>query len=117
MMRDAEYPNVAGSKGDAETGREAAASINPHLGRLQRLVADAVKVAGDAGMTPEELCQATGLERTTIQPRTSELKAKGVLRDSGQRRRNKSRKRAIVWVYVPGPERAVVAHNMGGANE
>lgn len=102
------YPAVAGSKGEAETGKEAAASMNPHLGRLQRLVADTVKSAAEYGMTPEELCEATGLERTTLQPRTSELRAKGVLRDSGLRRLNRSRKKAIVWVYVPEEERAAL---------
>ena len=112
------YPAVAGSKGEAETGKEAAASMNPHLGRLQRLVADTVKSSGENGMTPEDLCEATGLERTTVQPRTSELRAKGILRDSGLRRLNRSRKRAIVWVYVPQEERASIAPaNDVGANE
>lgn len=102
------YPNCAGSKGEAETGKDAAAAMNLHLGRVQQLVADTVEAAGARGMTPEELSEATGLERTTVQPRTSELRAKGILRDSGQRRLNRSRKRAIVWVYVPKDERAAL---------
>ena len=38
------------------------------------------------------------MERTTVQPRTSELKLLGLIEDSGERRRNRNGKRAIVWV-------------------
>ncbi|GAY19724.1 hypothetical protein SFOMI_0244 [Sphingobium fuliginis] len=37
--------------------------------------------------------------RVSLQPRFSELKAKGLIADSGKRRVNpSSRKRAVVWV-------------------
>jgi hypothetical protein len=38
------------------------------------------------------------MDRWTIQPRTSELRGEGLIRDSGQRRRNATGKLAIVWV-------------------
>jgi hypothetical protein len=37
------------------------------------------------------------MDRWSIQPRTSELKRKGLIRDSGQRRPNCTGKKAIVW--------------------
>ncbi len=95
----AKFPDVAGFKGEAETGREAAAAMSPHLGRLQKLVFDMVLAQREAGLTPEEAVQLSRIERVSIQPRFSELKAKGKIVDSGQRRLNpSSHKRAVVWV-------------------
>jgi len=102
------YPHSAGYKGAAETGREAAEAMAPKLGRLQRLVADAVKARGAYGLTPEEMAELHGIDRVSVQPRFSELRAKGLIADSGKRRANpSSRKRAVVWVlneYAPGAE-------------
>lgn len=93
------YPNSAGFKGSAETGREAAEAIAPKLGNLQRLVLEAVKARGAYGLTPEELSDNREIGRVSVQPRFSELKAKGLIVDSGKRRSNpSSRKRAVVWV-------------------
>ncbi|MDZ7895445.1 MAG: hypothetical protein U5M50_11100 [Sphingobium sp.] len=94
----ASFPYAAGFKGEAETGKEAAEAINKQLGRLQRLVLDAVTSRGPLGLTPEEACDLLDLPRTSLQPRFSELKAKGKVVDSGMRRANpSSRKRAVVW--------------------
>lgn len=91
------YPNEAGSKGPAETGPEAAADVD--CARLQRLVLGSIRRAQKAGRTAEEVANALQLPRVTAQPRTSELKAKGLIFDSGQRRINRSSgKRAVVWV-------------------
>ncbi len=93
------YPNNAGFKGSAETGREAAEAINERLGGLQRRVFDAVKGRGTNGLTPEEAADLLAESRVSVQPRFSELKAKGLIADSGKRRVNpSSRKRAVVWV-------------------
>ena len=48
------YPDLPGFKGVAETGAQAAASIAPRLGRLQRMVREAVAQRGPNGLTPEE---------------------------------------------------------------
>jgi len=102
------YPNSAGFKGAAETGREAAEAIAPKLGRLQSMVLAAVKSRGPYGLTPEELADVRDIGRVSVQPRFSELKAKGLIVDSGRRRQNpSSRKRAVVWVakeFAPAPE-------------
>ena len=47
-----------------------------------------------------QFCLAARLEmdRWSIQPRTSELRRKGLIRDSGRRRPNATGKRAIVWI-------------------
>jgi hypothetical protein len=102
------YPDQPGFKGDAETGREAAADIAPHLGRLQRMVLGVISDRGAHGATPEEAADLLGLARVSSQPRCSELKAKGAIVDSGMRRVNaSSSKRAVVYVlpeYAPVEE-------------
>jgi hypothetical protein len=46
--------------------------------------------------------------RWSVQPRLSELKAKGLVVDSGVRRRNSTGKNAIVWV-APGHKQDLAA--------
>jgi hypothetical protein len=84
------FPEAAGFKGDAETGREAAEAMAPHLGRLQELVLGLVRERGKFGLTPEEAADLSGIDRVSLQPRFSELKTKGRIVDSGQRRLNPS---------------------------
>jgi hypothetical protein len=103
MMQET-YPDMPGFKGEAETSREAAEAIATVSGRLRKLAREAYRDVGRTGLTPEELAHRVGLPRETMQPRTSELKALGILADSGLRRRNGSGKRAAVLVlaeYAP----------------
>jgi hypothetical protein len=91
------YPNVAGHRG-VDTSVDAAAAIQSKLGRLQVLALTAIKAAGQRGLTADELAAALTLDRYSIQPRTSELKLLGQIRDSELRRKNATGKAAIVWV-------------------
>lgn len=100
------YPDVAGYKGSAETGREAAEAIAPKCGRLQRLTLDIVRSAGAHGRTADEAAEACGMDRWSIQPRVSELKAKGLITDSGLRRANVTGRNAVVWVVPEHKRRA-----------
>ena len=56
-----------------------------------------IRDAGPRGLTADELSAHLDMDRWSIQPRTSELRRKGLIRDSGQRRPNGSGKQAIVW--------------------
>lgn len=91
------YPSEPGFKGDADTGREAAEAMQSHCGRLQRMALAHIRGAAANGYTADELAAAMGMDRWAVQPRTSELKAKGLIVDSGMRRRNVTGKRAVVW--------------------
>lgn len=91
------YPSEPGFKGNADTGREAAEAMQSKCGRLQQMALAHIRAAGAGGYTADELSAAMGMDRWTVQPRTSELKAKGLIVDSGQRRRNVTGKRAVVW--------------------
>ncbi|MCB2114273.1 MAG: hypothetical protein R3C42_07355 [Parvularculaceae bacterium] len=94
MMR---YPDGPGHR-NVDTSMAAADAMAPKLGRLQRMAAAAIRDAGADGLTADELAARLDLDRASIQPRTSELKRKGIIRDSGRRRRNVSGKAAIVWI-------------------
>ncbi|SMQ68895.1 hypothetical protein SAMN06297468_1167 [Altererythrobacter xiamenensis] len=93
------YPDAPGHR-NVETSIAAAEALTPKLGRLQRMAHAAIRDAGFIGLTADELAVRLDMDRYSIQPRTSELKRKGMIRDCGQRRPNSSGKMAIVWVAV-----------------
>ena len=91
------YPDAPGHR-QVETSVAAADAFAPKLGRLQRMAEGAIKAAGPHGLTADELAARLAMDRWSIQPRTSELKRKGLIRDSGRRRPNCTGKCAIVWI-------------------
>ncbi len=91
------YPDAPGHR-LVDTSMAAADALAPKLGRLQRMTEAAIREAGWIGLTADELAATLGMDRWSIQPRTSELRRKGLIRDSGQRRPNATGKMAIVWV-------------------
>ena len=91
------YPDAPGHR-NVETSIAAADALAPKLGRLQLLAKSAICDAGTQGLTADELAARLDMDRWSIQPRTSELKRKGLIRDSGQRRPNATGKLAIVWI-------------------
>lgn len=90
------YPNAPGHRG-IDTSIEVAINVASGLGRLQHLVETAIRSAGPQGLTADELAVQLGIDRLSVRPRTSELRRKGIIYDSGLRRRNATGKRAIVW--------------------
>lgn len=103
MKHEPIYPENPGHR-YVDTSMEAAEKVAPHLGRLQRLVFETVKAAGPAGATTDEIAVHLRADRSSVQPRTCELKLLGMIRDSGDRRKNASGVRAIVWVATEGDQ-------------
>ena len=91
------YPDAPGHR-NVETSIAAAEALAPKLGRLQRMAETTIRSAGAHGLTADELAARLDMVRWSIQPRTSELKSKGLIRDSGRRRPNATGKAAIVWI-------------------
>lgn len=91
------YPDAPGHR-NVDTSIAAATALAPKLGRLQRMAETAIRNAGQYGLTADELAARLGMDRWSIQPRTSELRRKGLIRDSGLRRPNATGKQAIVWM-------------------
>lgn len=86
---------------DNDTGRAAARDMDKHLGRVQKLVLNLVADRGPLGSTSEEGSAILEMAYAVIQPRFSELKAKGLIVDSKVRRTNRSSgKRAVVFVLA-----------------
>lgn len=99
MMHDHDYPSAPGHRG-IDTSAAAAVSLASSLSYLQAKVFRALAEAGSRGLTTNELAERLRIDRGSIQPRTSELRSKGRIRDSRQRRLNANGKKAIVWVAV-----------------
>ena len=95
----ATYPDTPGHR-NVETSIDAANALAPKLGRLQRMAEGAIRDAGWLGLTADELAARLDLDRWSIQPRTTELRRMGRIRDSGQRRPNRTGKAAIVWIVA-----------------
>lgn len=91
-------PFVAGSY----TSRAAAESMERGAGRLRAIVLDAIRLAGVAGATCDELEHALILTHQTCSARVRELVLGGHVLDSGKRRKTRSGRAATVWV-APGP--------------
>jgi hypothetical protein len=89
------YPDAPGHR-HIETSVAAAKDLGPKLGRLQRMAHAAIRDAEARGLTADELASRLEIDRWFIQPRTSELRRKGLISDSGHRR-PATGKLAIVW--------------------
>ena len=92
----AKYPDSPGHRG-VETSIEAADALASRLGPLQSLTLRFIAGRGPLGATSDECAAGLGIDRGSVQPRTSELNRKGLIVDSGLRRPNATGKRAIVW--------------------
>lgn len=97
MTQDHSYPAGAGRR-RTDASALAASTVARGLGYLQAKVYRAIAEAGSGGLTTNELAEHLRIDRGSIQPRTSELRAQGRIRDSRQRRLNANGKKAIVWV-------------------
>lgn len=95
------YPDAPGYR-NTDTSRDAADAIKPRLSKMQ---SDVLKVLAVRPMTVMEIAQALRQRFETIQPRTSECAAKGLIEDSGERGISRDpRKAAIVWRLVTQSE-------------
>lgn len=92
------YPNTPGWKTDqTETSREAARKETSRAGTLREACYDFLK-GGPA--TADEAAKALEESVLSIRPRFSELNTKGRIKDGGQRRKNESGHKAVVWEIV-----------------
>ena len=87
------------------TSEEAADQIAPNTGTIRRMVLDAIEEHG--GMTCDEVEHFLELGHQTVSPRIWELQGNPkdkqvprLIRDSGERRKTSSGRRAIVWEAV-----------------
>ena len=98
-----EYP-FGPATGRTDTSNVCANKIAPIHGKLKRMTLFAICEAGANGLTAQDLAERTAMDLVSVQPRTSELKALGLIRDSGKRRPNRRGNPSIVWVAVNNEE-------------
>ena len=84
---------------DPDTSHAAAEAIVPKLRKLQQIVLDHHKRAGNRGLTDFDLESLCGDHGSTYRTRRAELVEFGLIADSGMRRLQHGRNR-IVWVIT-----------------
>ncbi len=93
------YPNTPGHKAGApETSKQAASEIRNRATTLREAAMSIFQCGW--GLTADQLAKVMEEHPLAIRPRVSELRAMGLVRDTGVRRRNASGKMAAVWAAV-----------------
>lgn len=88
------YPGVPGYKA-RDTAEAAAEAMRPSASTLRAAAMRCLRESGP--LTADEVASRLGRSVLAMRPRFSELAKLGSIEDSGERRRNTSGKRAIVW--------------------
>lgn len=99
----ARYPQAPGFK-ERTTSRDAARAVAGGAGTLREQVFECLRVAGPAGLTPDEIAEKIGRTVLAIRPRVTELAKDDPpwIVPTGDRRANASGLKAKVWrVYEP----------------
>lgn len=95
LFTDHPYGGHAGYR-RTDTSKDAARSVD-----TKALHAKVLKVLREFGpCTPDEAAKLLGLDRLAIRPRFTELKDMLLIRDTGERRKNESKRSAIVWEAI-----------------
>lgn len=85
----------------SDTSRAAARAIAPKLGRLRAAALEAIRAAGERGLTADEVAETLGIKVLTARPRCSELlKQFHLIVDSEHRRPSSEGKPMTVWVVA-----------------
>jgi len=93
---------------DSATSAEAAERAEPRAETQRALVFRTIMVGrpGLVGMTDDEIHAALDMNPSTLRPRRIELQNRGLVEDSGEKRRTRSGRWATVWRAVPAKEEA-----------
>jgi hypothetical protein len=89
------YPFTPGFKGDADTGRDGARKFAPKCATRQAEALEALRALGEA--SAEQIAERTGRHWYLTRPRLSELKAQGMVQDTGRRAPTTMGGNTIVW--------------------
>jgi hypothetical protein len=95
LFSDDEQEHGLARRTDPETSHAAAAALDAN--HCEAAVLRAIEQAADRGLIAAELPAATGLPLNTASARTRPLANKGLICDSGQRRKGPSGRYQIVW--------------------
>lgn len=102
QVRAAGDPHIYLPANPRPTQVEAAAKALPMSVVQRRRVFEAIRRAGRAGLTDQEIQRELGLDGNTERPRRGELERAGQIVESGEKRPTASGGQAIVWVIAEG---------------
>lgn len=94
LMDAPRYPQAPGAKVSTGPSVEAAQKVTGRANRLRKLVHEALC---RTPLTAHELADFLNEDDKATSPRISELRAEGLVVDSGMRRPNRSGHNATVW--------------------
>jgi predicted transcriptional regulator len=85
----------------SDTSKAAATEARSKTMLIRAQVLSYLRTRGSIGCTDEEMQELLGLPQNTQRPRRVELFQRGLIIDSGVRRKTKSGRTAVVWVATP----------------
>jgi hypothetical protein len=106
VQRPSIYPNTPGFKGDLDTGRDAAKSFAPKAIPIRARV---LAVIERRNASAEEVADEIGVHWQISRARCSELRAMGLIDDSGARGKGALGGKSVVWRATTPLERAAFA--------
>jgi len=114
------YPDRPGFKAPGPSQDAADAFASP-AGQIRAQVLAVVKSA-HAGISADEIATLLNRSILSVRPRVSELKHQGLIRETGERRRNASGMTATVWRASPedvaaGDCSLIVSSTSGNPND
>ena len=95
-MTQLELFSIPPSQAHSATSRAAAEAIEPQAGNLRQDVLEALRLC-PGGLTDQEIQDALSMPAHTECPRRIELVRAGLVVDSGEVRKTKSGRNAVVW--------------------
>ena len=98
QLGDRPYPYAPGFKEQGSTSEEAAHSMT---GRAKTLRDHVYALLKARPRTADEIAGALSESVLSVRPRLSELRARGQIMATAERRPNKSGKMATVWAVLP----------------
>lgn len=110
------YPDIGAPgyhQGAPDTSKNAAALVADAAASRSALAGRFVFERGRRGATADEVAEAHDWERYSSRPRLAELHKRGVIIDSGERRKGVSGRSQVVWIDKSfGPDDAPVQLDM-----
>ena len=93
-------PYIAGS----ETSKAAAISIEPNAWTMRGMILGFLRATSTNGATDDEIQTFMRINPSTQRPRRIELCEAGLVRNSGQTRKTRSGRQAVVWIATEPQE-------------